>query len=90
MWQAVGFIRASKHREPILRSLEESQPLTPTEIASKTNLTTHTVSTYLSGEYGLKNKGFVECLNETARKGRLYQLTKYGESVLAKIDQVRT
>ncbi|MFB6187911.1 MAG: hypothetical protein ABEI86_13745 [Halobacteriaceae archaeon] len=89
IWEGVGFVRASKHREPILRALDESDPLTPTEISSKTDLTTRTVSTYLSGEQGLKNKGYVECLNETAKKGRLYRLTDYGESVLSAIDDVR-
>ena len=86
IWNGVGFIRASKHREPILRALEKSQPRTPTEIASATDLATRTVSTYLSGTQGLKNRGFVECLNETAEKGRLYRLTDYGESVISKVD----
>jgi predicted transcriptional regulator len=88
VWEGIGFIRASKHREPILRALEDAGPLTPTEIASMTNLQTRTVSTYLSGSQGLNDKGFIKCLNEEAKKGRLYQVTDYGKSVLSKLDDV--
>jgi len=88
IWEDIGFIRASIHREPILRVLESEQPLTPSKIASKTELGTRTVSTYLSGERGLLNMGFVECLNESAKKGRLYRLTDRGKQVLLEIDKI--
>lgn len=88
IWENVGFIRASKHREPILRTLQSEQPLRPSEIASQTKMGTRTVSTYLSGERGLSNMGFVECLNETVKKGRLYHLTDQGEEVLSALDKI--
>lgn len=87
-WEDVGYIRASSYREPILRTLAKSQPLTPSEIAEKSSLDVRTVSVYLTGDNGLKNKGLVKCLNETAKKGRLYVLTSSGQAVLQSLDNV--
>ena len=34
----------------------------------------------------LKESGVAECINEEARKGRLYRLTELGEEIVTKLE----
>jgi DNA-binding MarR family transcriptional regulator len=75
--QALSFIKSSTHRRTIIDVLC-SNIYTPSEIANASDLRLNHVSMYL-GE--LKAMGIVECLNEDAKRGRLYQLTDFGKRV---------
>ena len=52
-------------------------------IANKSDIRTNHISNVLTQ---LKNHGLVVCLNEEARKGRLYKLTERGDFVLKNLD----
>lgn len=56
----------------------------PSEISKHTNIRLNHVSMYL-GE--LKESGLVECLNETAKKGRLYHMTEIGKKVIEIVER---
>ena len=55
---------------------------TPSEISKESGIRLNHVSLYLSE---LKKSELVECLNENAKKGRLYHLTNLGENVFETI-----
>ena len=78
--QGIALIKASEYRRKILKSIGEDI-VTPSEISEKVGIRLHHVSTFL---HGMKENGLVECLNEKARKGRLYKLTSLGKNVIAK------
>lgn len=83
LYSAIGFIKISKTRQKILKSLDETY-LIPSEIAKKTDLQTTQVSNCLTD---LKNKNLVNCINEEDKKGRIYELTDDGKEVLNKLSQ---
>ena len=56
----------------------------PTNIAKDSGIRTNHISKVLSE---LKSKEIVECINEEARKGRLYRLTDTGKEVLESINE---
>lgn len=53
-------------------------------IAKDSGIRTNHISKVLSE---LKSKEIVECINEEARKGRLYRLTDTGKEVLESINE---
>lgn len=75
--RALSFIKASRYRQKVLESLN-SAILTPSDIAKEIDTRLNHVSMYLRE---LKDERLVVCLNEEAKKGRLYQLTALGEQV---------
>ncbi|MCK8519806.1 winged helix-turn-helix domain-containing protein [Methanoculleus sp. 7T] len=75
--RALSFTKASRYRRKVLESLD-SAILTPSEIAKNIDTRLNHVSMYLKE---LKDEGLVVCLNEEAKKGRLYRLTALGEQV---------
>lgn len=77
----LSFILASKHRTNIILSLEE-KPKIPSQIGKEINLNTTHVSKYLTS---LREKDLVICLNESAQKGRLYELTPKGREYLKRL-----
>ena len=56
----------------------------PSEIAKQTGLRTTQISNALRD---LKERDLVVCLNETARKGRIYQNTPLGLEILKRIEK---
>lgn len=78
----VGYVEASTYRKKVLTAVE-GKPKTPTTIAKKSDIRANHISKVLSQ---LKNHGLVVCLNEEARKGRLYKLTERGDFVLKNLD----
>ena len=56
---------------------------TPTKIAEEAGILPNHISKVLRE---LKETGMVECINEEARKRRLYRLTAVGEEVVEKLD----
>ena len=78
IFQLLGYVMASEYRTNILKSIG-NQIKIPSAIAGDIGLRTNHVSNVLKD---LKDKGLVQCLNEEARKGRLYKNTDLGLEVL--------
>ena len=78
-----SYVQISKYREKTLKSIGDEVKI-PTNIANYSGIRTNHISKVLSE---LKNKEIVECINEEARKGRLYRLTDTGKEVLNTINE---
>lgn len=78
IFQLVGYVMASEYRTNILKCIGESIKI-PSAIAEDIGLRTNHVSNVLKD---LKENNLVVCLNETARKGRLYKNTDLGLEIL--------
>lgn len=78
IWDLIGFVKISPIRYKTLKTLD-ADFLMPSEIAKSTGLRTTQVSNALGD---LKEKKLVMCMNETAKKGRIYQNTKLGLEIL--------
>ena len=78
-----SYVEISKYREKTLKSIGNNVKI-PTNIAKDSGIRTNHISKVLSE---LKNKEIVECINEEARKGRLYRLTDTGKEVLESINE---
>lgn len=74
----ISYVQISKYREKTLKSIGDDVKI-PTNIAKDSGIRTNHISKVLSE---LKSKEIVECINEEARKGRLYRLTETGKDVL--------
>ena len=73
------YVKPSKYRTSILIALENEKFKIPSEIAIEIGTITSHVSSHLSG---LKERGLIRCINEEAKKGRLYHITEKGKGVL--------
>ena len=80
MWEDVSFVEADKIRLSILKALTE--PKTPKDLANTVKRSMPEVSRALRQ---LKQKNLVVCLTPNRRKGRLYDRTDSGKTVLRKI-----
>lgn len=78
IWSIIGFIKISNARYRTLQSLRHEN-LMPSEISKRTRLTPAQVSVAL---HDLKKKKLVRCMNETAKKGRIYQCTNLGREII--------
>lgn len=78
-----SYVQISKYREKTLKSIGKEVKI-PTHIAQDSGIRTNHISKVLTE---LKNKDIVECINEEARKGRLYRLTDTGKDVLKTIEE---
>lgn len=78
-----SYVQISKYREKTLKSIGDEVKI-PTNIAKDSGIRTNHISKVLSE---LKGKEIVECINEEARKGRLYRLTDTGKNVLENIKE---
>ena len=83
IWALIGFIKVSQTRYNTLKALE-TDFLMPSEISRRTDIRTSQVSNALQE---MKARGLVECKNENARKGRIYQITENGLMLLDKLDK---
>ena len=83
IWELIGYIKVSSIRFETLRSLKDSFMM-PSEIARITGYRTTQVSNALRD---LKEKELVRCMNEDARKGRIYQNTELGLLILEMLDE---
>lgn len=83
LWDLVGFVKVSPTRYKTLKTLK-TDFLMPSEIAKNTGLRTTQISNALSD---LKEKELVICMNESARKGRLYQNTELGLEILDMLEK---
>ena len=78
LYDLLGFIKISKYRMNTIKSIGDDIKI-PSEIAKELNIETSQVSYALMD---LKEKKLVKCLNEEAKKGRLYQCTDLGKELL--------
>ena len=77
MQDEINFVKASKYRTKIMKTLEGNVKI-PSQIAKDIDVNRSHISDILSQ---LKVYDLVECVNPEVRKGRLYRLTKKGEIV---------
>ena len=78
IFDIVGYVMASQYRCNIIKSIGENIKI-PSAIAEDIGLRTNHVSNVLKD---LKEWDIVICLNEDARKGRLYKNTDLGLEIL--------
>ena len=78
---ALSLVKSSEYRWKILKTIGGGIK-TPSEIAKEVKIRLNHVSMFLKD---MKKNGLVECLNEETKKGRLYQVTKLGKDVIAKL-----
>lgn len=83
MWEIIGYVKVSSIRLEILKSLQTTF-LMPSEIAKLTGYRTTQISNAL---HDLKERELVECMNEDARKGRIYQNTELGLAILKILEE---
>ena len=81
LFKMIGYIMATEYRQNIIRCHGNSMK-TPSKIAKEVGLRTNHVSNVLKS---LKDNKIVVCLNEDARKGRLYKNTELGLKILENI-----
>lgn len=77
MIEELGFVKASRYRENIVRSLAESVK-TPKALSDELGIHQNNVSKTLKELTGC---GLVECINPEIRKGKLFRLTDAGVEV---------
>jgi predicted transcriptional regulator len=82
LFKLVGYVMASDYRKNIIKSIGNDIKI-PSVIAEEIGLRTNHVSNVLND---LKTKNIVVCLNEEARKGRLYKNTDLGLTILKYIE----
>jgi len=80
-WDVYGKIIASKYRQWVICSLQE-HPKTPTQISEEINKHQSHVSKTLTE---LQKLDIARCLNQNAKKGRLYELTEQGEKIYTRL-----
>ena len=73
-----AYVNISTYRVKIVKALEDDVK-TPTSIAADAGIRQNHISKVLKE---LKETGVAECINEEARKGRLYRLTETGETIV--------
>lgn len=82
-WDIYGKVVASEYRQRVLHSIC-NHPKTPTQISEEIEKHQSHVSKTLSE---LKQLNLVICLNQNAKKGRLYELTEQGEKIHSRLEQ---
>lgn len=76
-WEDIGYIKRSKNRAKALVFF--LSPKMPSELAKDMKISiTH--ASKICRE--LNSKRLIECLNNSLKMGRIYKITKKGESVL--------
>ena len=72
-----AYVSISSYRAKAVKSLHNEVKM-PTEIAEDTGIRKNHISKVLRE---LKDSGIAECINEYAKRGRLYRLTSVGEDI---------
>lgn len=79
-----AWIKVSSYRERVMQNLG-TKFKTPTVLAKDSGIKSSHISNVLAD---LKAKKLVECVNEEARKGRLYKVTDLGAEVMMKAKMI--
>lgn len=69
-----AYVEISSYRLKVIKTIGNDIKI-PTKIAKDSGIRTNHISKVLKE---LKDKNIIECINEEARKGRLYRLTPMG------------
>lgn len=69
-----AYVEISSYRLKVIKTIGNDIKI-PTKIAKDSGIRTNHISKVLKE---LKDKNIIECINEEARKGRLYRLTPIG------------
>ena len=85
-WEAIGFLLSSEIRQGVLRTLIEKRS-TPSQISTVLGEPISHVSRALKE---LQSRKLAICLTPNRKKGRLYQITTLGETVLHELERMRT
>lgn len=80
----IAYVNISSYRIKTLKAMKDEVKI-PTQIANDAGIRPNHISKVLKE---LKTEGIAECINEEARKGRLYRLTSVGEEVLENMDDL--
>ena len=78
----ISYIKISSYRLKTLKSLKQGDK-TPTQICKESHIRVSHISKVLKE---LKECGVAECINEEARKNRIYSLTDFGREIADNID----
>lgn len=79
-----AYVNISSYRVRSVKALK-GEVKTPTDIARDADIKLNHISKILGQ---LKECGVAVCLNEDARRGRLYKLTSVGEEIVDHLDNV--
>ena len=82
-WQIIGKIKVSPIKYKTLKTIR-TEYMMPSEIAKYSGLRITQVSNALRD---LKANDLVSCINEEAKKGRLYHTTELGQEILKMMDK---
>lgn len=66
-----------------MKALKDCEVKTPTAIAADAGIRMNHISNVLKE---LKEAGVAECINEEAKKGRLYRLTDLGDEIVDNLE----
>ncbi|WP_458457033.1 transcriptional regulator [Methanobrevibacter sp.] len=72
-----AYVNISTYRTRAVKSLKDDIKI-PTQIADETGIRRNHISKVLRE---LKESGVAECINEEAKRGRIYRLTSVGEDI---------
>jgi predicted transcriptional regulator len=78
LYSLLGFVKVSRYRKDTLKCIGKTFKM-PSEIAREMDFKTSQVSSAL---FDLKSKNLVVCLNDEAKKGRLYRCSERGLEML--------
>ncbi|MBE6507944.1 MAG: winged helix-turn-helix transcriptional regulator [Methanobrevibacter sp.] len=78
-----AYVNVSSYRLKAVKSLKDDVKM-PTQIADETGIRRNHISKVLRE---LKESGVAECINEEAKRGRLYRLTDVGEDIADKLNE---
>ncbi|MBQ2613613.1 MAG: transcriptional regulator [Methanobrevibacter sp.] len=84
IFDSLGYVMASTYRLSVIQYIGNGVKI-PSDIARKIGVRTNHISNVLSD---LKQNGLVICLNEDARKGRLYKNTELSLEILKYINSI--
>ena len=84
IFDSLGYVMASTYRLSVIQYIGNGVKI-PSDIARKIGVRTNHISNVLSD---LKQNGLVICLNEDARKGRLYENTELSLEILKYINSI--
>lgn len=83
----VAYIKSSTYRQRVIDYLAQNGASIPSVIAQKTDIRQSHISKVLKE---LANKQVIHCLNNEARKGRLYEITEKGFKIIDELDEVKS
>ena len=82
IFSSIGYVKAGSYRTKILLHTGKNM-VTPIEFSKSLDIHPSQVSRTLNE---LSNKGIIECVTPTNRKGKLFSLTKLGHEIYSHLN----